>query len=137
MQRHVSKLLLLVPAGEKEQGVKGNVGEQDNVILEDDVEVERTIFVEEDVCKAMAPSVSSSYNSPDARKQDEVEVLQAGEVDEEPRGNVSASHCNPRFGHTCLQDLYDKLMAHLRHTISEKAHQGAHQLSQVGKPNLT
>ena len=48
----------------------------------------------------MTPSVSSSYNSPDAKKQDEVASLQEGEVDKEPGGNVSASRRSPRFGHT-------------------------------------
>ena len=66
---------------------------------EDDVEVERVILDEDDVCDAMAPSVSSSYNSPDVKKQDEV-AKQDGEVDEEPGGNVTARRRSPRFGHT-------------------------------------
>ena len=74
--------------------------EVERVVQEDDVEEEKVIFVEEDVCDAMTPSVSSSYNSPDAKKQDEVAALQKGEVDKEPGGNVSASRRSPRFGHT-------------------------------------
>ena len=100
LKRHVSKLLLLVPAEEQE-----TVGEEDDVkvenfILEDEVEKESTILDEDDVCDAMASSISSSYNSPDAKKQDEVAALQDGEVDEEPGGNVAARRRSPRFGHT-------------------------------------
>ena len=111
MKRHVSKLLLLVPAEEQEQDdnyddvevervvQEGDV-EVEKVFRDDDVEEEKVIFVEEDVCDAIAPIVSSSYNSPDAKKQDEVAALQEGEVDKEPGGNVSASRRSPRFGHT-------------------------------------
>ena len=69
-------------------------------IFENYVDVKSAILEEEDVCDAMAPGVSSSYNSPDVRKQDEVAALQDGEIDEEPGGNVAASRRSPRFGHT-------------------------------------
>ena len=110
VKRHVSKLLLLVPAEDQ-----GNVEEEDDVevekviveddveegevILEDDDEVKCTVVNEDDVCDAMAPSVSSSYNSPHDQKQDEVAAVH-GEVDKEPGGNVIASRRSPRFGHT-------------------------------------
>ena len=110
VKRHVSKLLLLVPAEDQENNEKENDVEVERVILEDDVEVkkvmleddvemERVILDEDDVCDAMAPSVSSSYNSPDVKKQDEV-AKQDGEVDKEPGGNVAARRRSPRFGHT-------------------------------------
>ena len=99
LKRHVSKLLLLVP-----------VEEQDNVEKDDDVEVEKEgldddnveerEMLDNDVCDSMAQNVSSSYNSPDAQKQDEVATLQEEEVDEEPGGNVAASRRSPRFRHT-------------------------------------
>ena len=110
VKRHVSKLLLLVPAEDQESNEKEDDVEVERVILEDDVEVkkvmleddveeERVILDEDDVCDAMAPSVSSSYNSPDVKKQDEV-AKQDGEVDKEPGGNVAARRRSPRFGHT-------------------------------------
>ena len=83
--------------------------EVEKEILHDDVKVEGKVFddddvkndiLDDDVCDSMAQSVSSSYNSPDAQKQDEVAPLQDGEVDEEPGGNVAASRRSPRFGHT-------------------------------------
>ena len=100
LRRHVSKLLLVVPAEDQETIEEGDDIEVENVILEDDVEGESTMIVEDDVCDAMAPSVSSSYNSPDVKKQDEVPALQEGEVDEEPGGNVAADRRSPRFRHT-------------------------------------
>ena len=116
LKRHVSKLLILVPAeddaeeekvNEKEDDVKVEnfIEEDDDVevekaIMEDDVYVMNTVVKDDDVCDAMAPSVSSSYNSPDVKKQDEAATLQEGEVDEEPGGNVIASRCSLRFGHT-------------------------------------
>ena len=110
VKRHVSKLLLLVPAEDQENVEKEDDVEVEKVILEDDVEVkevilendvevERVILDEDDVCDAMAPDVSSSYNSPEVKKQDEV-AKQEGEVDEEPGGNVTARRCSPRFGQT-------------------------------------
>ena len=99
VKRHVSKLLLLVPAEDQENVEKEDDVEVEKVILENDVEVERVILDEDDVCDAMAPSVSSSYNSPDVQKQDEA-AKQDGEVDEEPGGNVTARRRSPRFGHT-------------------------------------
>ena len=115
LKRHVSKLLILVPAeddaeeekvNEKEDDVKvENFIEEDNdveveeVIMEDDVYVMNTVVKDDDVCDAMAPSVSSSYNSPHDQKQDEVAAVH-GEVDKEPGGNVIASRRSPRFGHT-------------------------------------
>ena len=99
-KRHVSNLLLFVPAEEQETVREEDDVEVENVILEDDVEGESTILDEDDVCDAMAQSVSSSYNSPDVKKQDEVAALPEEEVDEEPGGNVSASRRSPRFGHT-------------------------------------
>ena len=102
LKRHVSKLLLLVPA--KDQG---NVEEDEvedveveKVIEEDEVEVKNTILEEDDVCDAMAPRVSSSHNSPDVKKQDEDAAGHEEEVDKEPGGNVAASRRSPRFGHT-------------------------------------
>ena len=68
--------------------------------MEEDVYLMNTVVNEDDVCDAMAPGVSSSYNSPDVKKQDEAAALQEGEVDEEPGGNVIASRRSPRFGHT-------------------------------------
>ena len=59
-----------------------------------------TVWEEDNVCDAMAPSVSSSFNSPDVEKQDEVAAVQDGEYDKEPGGNVAASRRSPRFGHT-------------------------------------
>ena len=112
LKRHVSKLLLFVPAEDEEvieendvevekDSLEEDVVEMKKDILEDDdVEVEKDILDEDDVCDAMAPDVSSSYNSPDVKKQDEVASLQEREVDEEPGGNVSASRRSPRFGHT-------------------------------------
>ena len=102
VKRQVSKLLLLVPAEDQENCGKEEVEdvEVEKVILEDDVEVKSTVLEEDDVCDAMAPSVSSSYNSPDAQKQDEAAALQEVEVDEEPGGNVVASRRSPRFRHT-------------------------------------
>ena len=92
LKRHVSKLLLLVPAEDQE-----TVEEEDDVqeekvilkndvkvknsILEDDVEVMKsTVWNEDDVCDAMAPIVSSSFIS--------------------PGGNVAARRRSVRFGHT-------------------------------------
>ena len=66
-----------------------------------DIEFEvKNNILDDDVCDSMAQIVSSSYNSPDAQKQDEVATLQEGVIDEEPGGNVSASRRSPRFGHT-------------------------------------
>ena len=112
LKRHVSKLLLLVPAEDQE-----TVEEEDDVqeekvilkndvkvknsILEDDVEVMKsTVWNEDDVCDAMAPIVSSSFISPDVQKQDEAAAVQDGEDDEEPGGNVAARRRSVRFGHT-------------------------------------
>jgi hypothetical protein len=111
VKRHVSKLLLLVPAEDQESFEEGDDVEVEKVILEDehkvekvsledDVNVKSTVVNEDDVCDAMAPSVSSCYNSPDVKKQDEVAALHEGEVDQEPGGNVTASRRSPRFGHT-------------------------------------
>ena len=111
MKRHVSKLLLLVPAEEQEQVVQDDDDKVEKVVRDDDVEVKRVfqdddieeenaIVVEEDVCDAMAPSVSSSYNSPDVQKQVEDAAEHEEEVDKEPGGNVRASRRSPRFGHT-------------------------------------
>ena len=80
MKRHVSKLLLLVPAEEQEQVddydddkvekvVRDDDVEVEKVFQDDDVEEENAISIEEDVCDAIAPIVSSSYNSPDAKKR--------------------------------------------------------------------
>ena len=116
VKRHVSKLLLLVPA--EDQGSCGKEEVEDvevekvilkdevedvevkEVILEDEVEVKSTTLEEDDVCDAMAPSVSSSYTSPDAQKQDEDAAEHQEEDDKEPGGNVIASRRSPRFGHT-------------------------------------
>ena len=116
VKRQVSKLLLLVPAEDQENCGKEEVedvevdkvisedevkdAEVEKVILEDDVEVKSTVLEEDDVCDAMAPSVSSSYNSPDAQKQDEDAAEHQEEDDKEPGGNVIASRRSPRFGHT-------------------------------------
>ena len=102
LKRHVSKLLVLVPAEEQddvevEKDILENDVEMEKNILDDDVEVENGIL-DDDVCDSMAQSVGSSYNSPDAKKQ--VNVAQEGEVDEEPGGNVAASRRSPRFRHT-------------------------------------
>ena len=69
-------------------------------VLEDDVEVKSAILDEDDVCDALAPSVSSSFNSPNDQKQDEDAAEHEEEVDEEPGGNVIARRRSPRFGHT-------------------------------------
>ena len=105
VKRHVSKLLLLVPADEQESSDEDNVVE---VEKDDDVQVEKEIFdddvevknavLDDDVCDSMPQDVSSSYNSPD-QQQDEVAALE-GEVVKEPGGNVVASRRSPRFGHT-------------------------------------
>ena len=100
VKRHVSKLLLLVPAEDQETVEEVDDIEVENVILEDNVEVESTMLDEDDVCDAMAPSVSSSYNSPDVKKQDEVAAGHEEEVVKEPGGNVTAGRRSPRFGHT-------------------------------------
>ena len=101
LKRHVSKLLLLVPAEDKEVSEEDDDIEVEKVNEEDDdIEVEKEVSEEDDVCDAIAPGVSSSFNSPDVKKQDEVAALQDGEVDEEPGGNVTASRRSPRFGHT-------------------------------------
>ena len=101
LPKDVSKLLLLVPA--EDQGSCGKEEVEDveveKVLEGNDVEVEST-RVDEDVCDAMAPSVSSSFNSPDVEKQDEVAAVQDGKYDEEPGGNVAPSRRSPRFGHT-------------------------------------
>ena len=99
LKRHVSKLMLLVPAEEKENVEKDENVEVEKVILDDVVEVENVI-VDDDVCDSMAQSVGSSYNSPDAKKQVKVDVAREGEVDEVPGGNVATSRRSPRFGHT-------------------------------------
>ena len=101
LKRHVSKLLLLVPV--EDQGHAEQDDEEDDskgvkVYEGNDVEVAST-RVDDEVCDTIAPSVSSSYNSPDVRQQDEVAALQDGKVDKEPGGNVSASRRSPRFGH--------------------------------------
>ena len=101
LKRHVSKLLLLVPAEDKEVSEEDDDIEVEKVSEEDDdIEVEKEVNEEDDDCNAMAQSVSSSYNSPDVKKQDEVAAWQEGEVDEELGGNVAASRRSPRFGHT-------------------------------------
>ena len=102
LKRHVSKLLLLVPAedqGNYEQDEVEDV-KVNKVIFEDDVGVKSAILDEDDVCDAMAPSVSSSFNSPDDQKQYEDAAEHEEEVDEEPGGNVIARRRSPRFGHT-------------------------------------
>ena len=105
----MSKLLLLVPAEEQENSEKDDEVEVKKEVYNEDVEVEKSVFeedvekkkfiFEDDGCDSMAQSVGSSYNSPDAWKQDEVAALE-GEVDEAPGGNVTASRRSPRFGHT-------------------------------------
>ena len=96
-KRHVSNLLLFVPAEEQETIREEDDVEVENVILDSDVE-RKKVILDDDVCDSMAQSVGSSYNSPDAKKQ--VNVAQEGEVDEEPGGNVAASRRSPRFRHT-------------------------------------
>ena len=49
---------------EKEVMLENDV-EMKEVMLKNDVEVKSVILNEDDVCDAMAPSVSSFYNSPD------------------------------------------------------------------------
>ena len=105
LKRHVSKLLLLVPAEDQGNDEQDKVDEVEDVkvkkvILEDDVEVKSAILDEDDVCDALAPSVSSSFNSPNDQKQDEDAAEHEEEVDEEPGGNVIARRRSPRFGHT-------------------------------------
>ena len=85
-KRHVSNLLLFVPAEEQETVREEDDVEVENVCFEDDVEEESTVLDEDDVCDAMAPSGSSSCNSTDAKKQNETAALQEGEVDAEPGG---------------------------------------------------
>ena len=83
--------------------------EVEKVILEDNIEMEKdededevknTILEEDAVCDAMAPSVGSSYNSSDVKKQDEVAAGHEEEVVEVPGGNIVPSCRSPRFGHT-------------------------------------
>ena len=110
VKRHVSKLLLLVPAEEQEDVQKDDDDEVEKAVLNDDDEVEKEVFddddemnndvLDDDVCDSMAQSVSSSYNSPDAQKQYEVASLQVEDVDEELGGNVATSRRSPRFRHT-------------------------------------
>jgi hypothetical protein len=95
----VSKLLLLVPAEEKENVEKDENVEVEKVILDDVVEVEN-VTVDDDVCDSMAQSVGSSFNSLDVKKQEKIEATQEEEVDEEPGGNVAASRRSSRFRHT-------------------------------------
>jgi hypothetical protein len=102
LKRHVSKLLVLVPAEEQddvevEKDILENDVEMEKNILDDDVEVENGIM-DDDVCDSMAQSVGSSYNSPDVQQQEEVAA--EGEVYEEPGGTVAPSRRSPRFGHT-------------------------------------
>jgi hypothetical protein len=91
LKRHVSKLMLLVPAEEKENVEKDENVEVEKVILDDVVEVENVI-VDDDVCDSMAQSVGSSFNSFDVKKQEKIQAAQEEEV--------AASRCSPRFGHT-------------------------------------
>ena len=86
MKRHVSKLLLLVPVEDQENSVKDNDVEVEQEVLDYDVDMKDDIL-DDDVCDSMAQSVASSYNSPDAKKEDKVEEAQEGEVDEESGGN--------------------------------------------------
>ena len=58
------------------------------------------ILDDDDGSDSMAQDVSSSYNSPDVEKQDNVKASLVGEVGEVPGGNVAASRCSPRFRHT-------------------------------------
>ena len=59
-KRHVSNLLLFVPAEEQETVREEDDVEVENVCFEDDVEEESTVLDEDDVCNAMAPSGSPS-----------------------------------------------------------------------------
>ena len=89
--------------------------EEEKVSLEDDV----TMLDEDDVCDAMTSGVSSSYNSPDAKKQDEAAALQEREVDEEPGGNVSTRRRSPRFIFFIskpMMNICEKPGAHRKHT---------------------
>ena len=61
---------------------------------------EMAILDDDDGSDSMAQDVSSSYNSPDVEKQDNVKASLVGEVGEVPGGNVAASRCSPRFRHT-------------------------------------
>jgi hypothetical protein len=109
VKRHVSRLLLLVPAEDQEASEEVDDNEVEKEVLVEDNDVEKEIFeddvevkndvLDDDVCDSMPQAVSSSYNSPDDQQQDEVAALE-GEVDEEPGGNVSASRRSPRFRHT-------------------------------------
>ena len=84
IKRHVSKLLVLVPAEEQD-------------IVDNDDEVKDAIFdtINDDVCDSVTPDRGSSYNSP--KKQEDVHAMLEEEVDEEPGGNVAASRRSPRF----------------------------------------
>ena len=99
VKRHVSKLLLLVPAEEQEISGKDDDVEVEKEFFYDDNTEEEKVIWDDDVCDSIPHSVSSSYNSPDAQKQDEVAALQEGEVDK-GRGNVSTRRRSPRFRHT-------------------------------------
>ena len=117
IKRHVSKLLVLVPA--EEQDIVDNDDEVKDAIVDNDDEVKDAIFdnddevkvaifdnddevknaifdtINDDVCDSVTPDRSSSYNSP--KKQEEVHATLEEEVDEEPGGNVAASRRSPRF----------------------------------------
>ena len=79
LKRHVSKLLVLVPA--EEQGVHEDDSEVDNATDED--------------CDAMSLNEGSSFNIPD--KQEKADAMLDGDADKEPGGNVAASRRSPRF----------------------------------------
>ena len=69
-------------------------------VMNDEEENDAIYDDNDDVCDSMTKDVGSSYNSPDVNKHDRVKTSDEGEVDKEPGGNVSASRCSPRFGHT-------------------------------------
>ena len=111
LKMHIFNLLLLVPDENQENIEEAVDVEVEKVIVEEDVEEEKvnleeyvegkiTVVKEDDVCDAIAPRVSSFYNSPDVQKQYEVAAVHEGEVDKEPGGIVTARRRSPRFGHT-------------------------------------
>ena len=99
IKRHVSKLLLLVPAEDQEIVVKNSDVEEKNDVLGSDDQEEMKSF-DDDASDSKAQDVGSSFNSPDDEKQDDAKALLVGEVGEVPGGNVVLSRRSPRFGHT-------------------------------------
>ena len=106
IKRHVSKLLVLVPAEEQDifdnddevkDAIFDNDDEVKDAIFKNDDEVKNAIFdtINDDVCDSVTPDRGSSYNSP--KKQEDVHAMLEKEVDEEPGGNVAASRRSPRF----------------------------------------